>query len=135
MSSQFPGRYEPGLGIVVPPAIIEVGLQKELEEVAYRSEELYHKIKEAHQISAAPDQTGVEDYCLTNAHRRAVRVDMNLRELYHFCRLRCDGHAQWDIRGLADYVCARAKELAPITTMLLCGKDQFQATRGEVYGR
>ncbi len=70
-------------------------------------------------------------YLLTNAHCRRVVVKMNLRELYHFTRLRMDGHAQWEIRALArDMACLAATGL-PGTARYLCGKDEFDRVRGE----
>jgi len=71
---------------------------------------------------------------LTNGHRRRVLVEMNMREMYHFCRMRQDGHAQWEIRALANEFAGYARHGAPLTSLLLCGKDQFLDKVHEVYG-
>ncbi|MBC8550853.1 MAG: FAD-dependent thymidylate synthase [Candidatus Brocadiales bacterium] len=55
------------------------------------------------------------------------------RELYHISRLREDGHAQWDIRDTAHNMLQLAKQQAPLTFMLACGKDKFEEVREEVY--
>lgn len=59
---------------------------------------------------------------------------MNAREMYHFSRLREDQHAQWDIRQLAHRMLERAREKLPLTLMLACGKDVFEARRQECLG-
>ena len=56
---------------------------------------------------------------------------MNLREIYHFSRLREDGHAQWAIRRIAEDISALVREAAPATAALLAGKDRY----GEVFAR
>ena len=65
------------------------------------------------------------DYILTNSHCRRVLMKMNLRELYHFARLRDDAHAQWDIRDLAHRLSEKVKPLMPLTALMLCGKSDF----------
>ncbi|MEK6938623.1 MAG: FAD-dependent thymidylate synthase [Nanoarchaeota archaeon] len=129
MCTQIVGEYDPQLGITVPPAIQAIGKEAELKEVAERTNDLFYKLR-----AAFPENHQVADYCLTNAHKRRVQVEMNARELYHFSRLREDGHAQWDIRNLAHLMVDAAKQDAPITTMLLAGKDQFNQVRKDVYG-
>ena len=71
---------------------------------------------------------------MTNSHRRRVVVKMNLRELYHFVRLRSDSHAQWDIRALSQRLEALAKRLFPLAASRLCGKDAFPSGPGERAG-
>jgi thymidylate synthase ThyX len=51
---------------------------------------------------------------------------MNARELYHFSRMRQDGHAQWDIREIANRMVGIAKRVCPLTMSLACGKDAFE---------
>lgn len=128
MSTQLPGSYDPGLGTEIPASVREIGREKDFSEVMGLSEELYNKILEKSDSCLAR-------YCLTNAHRRKVIVKMNLRELYHFSRLREDSHAQWEIRELAHELSGLARAAGPVTAALLCGKDQFEKVRGEVYGQ
>lgn len=51
----------------------------------------------------------------------------NLRDLYHFIRLRADAHAQWEIRELAQNIEDQIREKMPLTTLMLSGKDRFTA--------
>jgi thymidylate synthase ThyX len=59
---------------------------------------------------------------------------MNARELYHFSRLRQDGHAQWDIRAIANRMIAMAKRACPLTMSLACGKDAFEQRKVVMFG-
>ena len=65
---------------------------------------------------------------LTNAHKRRVLFKINLRELYHFSRLREDQHAQWDIRQTALQMSELIREKLPLASALLAGKDRFSET-------
>jgi thymidylate synthase ThyX len=127
MSSQTVQAYDPSLGITVPPALAEVGLEAELRAFAGRCEALYGKLLEI-APAAAP-------YALTNAHRRRVLVTADLRELYHLVRLREDHHAQWDIRALAVEIRRAAEREMPLGSLLLCGKDGYVARFESVFGR
>ena len=126
MMTQTVSEYDPELGLTIPPAIIEAGLQDEFIKHTNAAEKLFYKIKET-LPHAAP-------YALTNAHRRKVLITTNLRELYHFSRLREDTHAQWDIRNLAVIMREKTKEVMPMGSMLLCGKDSFVKLFNTVYG-
>ncbi|MBN2343247.1 MAG: FAD-dependent thymidylate synthase [Deltaproteobacteria bacterium] len=127
MMSQSSQRYNPSLGITVPPAVREAGMEKMFVAHAEDAEKLYTEIK-----SQLPD---IAPYALTNAHRKRVLVTTNLRDLYHFCRLREDAHAQWDIRILASLMRKEAEKVMPMASMLLCGKDFFVERFEKVFNR
>jgi thymidylate synthase ThyX len=57
---------------------------------------------------------------------------MNLRELYHFVRLRSDVHAQTEIRRISDSLICVMKDRYPVVTALLCGKDGYDRSRSEL---
>ena len=67
-------------------------------------------------------------YLLTNGHKVRVVMKANLRELYHFSRLRSDSHAQWEIQELSDFIISKIQEVAPLSASLMMGKDQFNKT-------
>jgi thymidylate synthase ThyX len=133
MSTQLWGPYDPELGITVPPEVEAVGRKKQLLELADRTAEGWAALRESLIDRGQP--AGAADYVLTNAHRRRVSLSMNLRELYHFSRLREDVHAQWAIRDLAARMSTQVREAAPVTAALLGGKDAFARLFGEVMGR
>ncbi len=127
MATQTWGPYDPALGVTIPPAVEDVGLSDLFASCVERSEELYRELRPERPVAAA--------YALTNAHRRRVLLTINLRDLYHFVRLREDAHAQWDIRRLAAAMRALAEERAPLSSLLLCGKDRFVERYTRVFGR
>ena len=129
LCTQLVGDYNPELGVVVPESIEAIGRKGDfLDLVGGKTGEFYRKIQENH-----PENPRLGEYGLTNAHQRQVLVGMNMRELYHFSRLREDAHAQWDIRETAKAMSIGAKELAPATTMLLGGKHEFDKIKERVY--
>jgi thymidylate synthase ThyX len=119
--------YNPDLGVTVPPAVSETGMEPEFRELIARTEETYGRIKKAVPVAAA--------YVLTNAHRRRVAMKLNARELYHLARLRGDKHAQWDIRRTADRMTELGREVMPLTLLLASGKDGFEVLHAQVFNQ
>jgi len=116
MASMLAGPYDLRLGVRVPPSLESAGLAAKVVEAAEVTEELMGR---GHSWEAA------SAYLICNSVCRKVIIKMNLRELYHFCRLRMDGHAQWEIRELAGEMAELARGVAPGAAGFLCGKDCF----------
>ncbi|HOI74140.1 MAG TPA: FAD-dependent thymidylate synthase [Syntrophales bacterium] len=127
MATLIAQDYDPSLGVTIPRAIREAGMEKRFLEVIRQTEKTYARIRKA-APAAAP-------YILTNAHRRRVCIKLNARELYHLARLRSDGHAQWDIRNISDRMLAQARKVMPLTLMLAAGKDGFSRTCEKAFGK
>jgi flavin-dependent thymidylate synthase len=117
LATLLAGDYLPEFGNTVPESVTAAGLGKEFIRIIDRTNDAYLEIKAKHGQAA--------DYILTNSHRRIVLMKMNLREVYHFIRLRDDAHAQWDIRCLAHQLAEKIKAVMPLSAMLLCGKSSF----------
>jgi flavin-dependent thymidylate synthase len=117
--------YDPVLGITVPEAVREVGLERELAALAVRSAETFARLRATHPRAA--------EYVLMNAHRRRALATLSLREVYHMARLRMDRHAQWDIRNVTASITALVRQAAPACGILACGKDAFAAARAAAY--
>jgi len=117
MASLSPQPYDVSLGFAVPAAIREIGAEDDFRRVAEHSQNLYHEIAKVNP-DAAP-------YALTNAHRRRVLVTLNAREMYHFSRLRCDAHAQAEIREVSEQMVRLGRMTMPLTLMLAGGKDAY----------
>ena len=109
--------YDPKFGYTMPKSIDKIAQKDAFRNVMKKSEKMYEILSEKY-----PE---VKNYILTNAHHKVVLFKCNMRELCHFARLRQDAHAQWDIRELAHNIIEKAKEVAPITSVLICGKDVF----------
>ncbi len=67
----------------------------------------------------------IHSYFKMNLDPVQILVKMNLRELYHFVRLRSDEHAQWEIRNLSDLISDHLRVVAPNASRYLAGKSQM----------
>ncbi len=132
MSTQLWGPYDPALGFTTPPAIEEIGEAGAFASLMERTQEAHTALERSLRERGIPLRAAA--YILTNAHRRVVTVTMNLREIYHFSRLREDIHAQWAIRDIARDVSALVRGVAPASACLLCGKDAFAQRAQELEG-
>lgn len=127
MSTQHWGSYDPDLGSTVPPAVEEAGEIDAFSGIMDQTNETYRWLRQS--LEQRGESAEAATYVLTNAHRRRVSLTMNLRELYHFSRLREDHHAQWAIRQIATNMSLLVRRVAPATAQLLGGKDTFAASR------
>jgi len=110
-------NYDISLGVTVPDSIMETKQNSVFMEMIEKSQTFYEQLRDKKPL--------VAPYILTNAHRRRVLFKINLRELYHFSRLREDQHAQWDIRNIASQMVTQVKEKLFLSAALLAGKDRF----------
>ena len=117
-------EYNPDLGVTIPRAVQAIGMEGRFMETVDRTEDTFNRIR-----SVAP---AAAPYILTNAHRKRVAIQVNVRELYHISRLREDQSAQWDIRETAARMVALGREVMPLTLMMACGKDCFESFRSSV---
>jgi flavin-dependent thymidylate synthase len=125
MSTIIAQEYDPQLGVTIPPAVREIGQQKNFMEIMHHTKNAYEQIKKKSPLAAG--------YVLTNAHRKRVLMKFNARELYHLARLRADAHAQWDIHELTEKMLQQAKKVMPLTLMMACGKDSFNNIYKKVF--
>lgn len=127
MATLMAGDYDIGFENTIPASIRENGLEEEFKEIIDQTNRVYLQLREKYGAAA--------DYILTNSHCRPVVMKMNLREFYHFVRLRSDEHTQWDIRGMSRQLVQKVKEIMPYSTMLLCGKSDFAAEFEKIYNK
>jgi flavin-dependent thymidylate synthase len=125
MATLLPGDYAPGLGNTCPESLKEAGLGDEFQAIIEATNRAYRALRAGTGATA--------DYVLTNSHCRPVLMKMNLREMYHFARLRDDEHAQWDIRALAHSLSEKVRSILPLTAMMLCGKSRFEEEYGKIF--
>jgi flavin-dependent thymidylate synthase len=119
MSTILRSDYHPDLGYVIPPFIQEINACDEIKIVMKSVNKLYEKLQKT--------KPGLGNYILTNAHRVNVVFKANLRELYHFSRLRSDKHAQWEIQELSQKIEMLVKDKAPLAASRMMGKDKFNS--------
>lgn len=118
--------YSPGLGVTVPPSIRDIGAERDFLDVIGQTEECYWMLKNTLKTGA--------DYVLTNAHKRRVLMKVNARELYHMSRLREDKTAQWDIRQVVSRMSQQAREVMPLTFLLIGAKDSYPELYKKLFG-
>jgi len=111
-------QYHPQQGYIIPALIREINREKDFNTLMTETEEVFYQLENI--------KTGLGNYALTNAHKVSVLMQVNLRELYHFSRLRSDSHAQWEIREISQEIDAIVKSLLPHAAGCLMGKDQYE---------
>jgi len=119
-------KYDPELGVTIPPSIKDIGGEKDFIKVMDKTNRVYLQLKECMDQGA--------EYILTNAHRKRVLLKVNARELYHISRLREDTTAQWDIRDISRQMRELAQKVMPLTCLLACGKDAYPQVYKDVFG-
>lgn len=122
MSTILKKSYLVDEDIFVPELLQKIDAEKSFKKIAKQSQVLFYKLELLKQ--------GLGNYALTNAHKTLVYFKANLRELYHFCRLRCDKHSQLEVRNLALKIERIIKQKAPLAAQMLCGKDEFNKCNG-----
>jgi flavin-dependent thymidylate synthase len=125
IATLLPQGYDPRLGLSIPATFVESKKVALLREAARRAE----RFRASHAEKLGP----AAEYALLNAHRRRVLLSLNLREMYHFSRLRSDMAAQWEVRMISDEMCRLAAEAAPLGASLLGGKDRFIEKRRTLF--
>lgn len=125
IATLIPQPYDCSLGISIPDTFVESKAVSVLRRGAERAERYCRGHREELGRGA--------EYALTNAHRRRVLFACNLRELYHFSRLRSDMSAQWEIRRLSDSMCRLVQRKVPFGARLLGGKDTFQGNNEQTW--
>lgn len=122
----IPQDYNLSLGYTIPESIrSDASALGSFNKIMEDSSDLYDKLLREFGVLTAT-------YALTQAHRRSVVLRMNLRELYHFSRLREDRHAQGEIRDIAVHISEYVRKIAPLSTALLCGKDRFDEVKSGI---
>ncbi len=109
------GRYLPHLGFTVPPSIAQSSFAPRLHETVLKAEALFGR------LSSSP----ASSYVLMGGHRRQVIWTANVREHFHFSRLREDEHAQWDIRAFATAMGDLLRNRMPVFGRFLGGKSEL----------
>jgi flavin-dependent thymidylate synthase len=105
-------------GIVIPPIFRNSLSEKKLSDLNRKINVIHNGLEK---ISPA-----LAPYILINAQKLQVIFQMNLREIYHFVRLRSDSHAQWEIRDLSNKMVELIRDKCPMASARLMGKDRFE---------
>ena len=96
------------LGYICPPLILESGFQSLFLEAMSVSADVFDRIRS----SNMPDR--LAEYIVTHAHRRRVLSKMNLRECYHFFKMRTQPQAHFTIQQAATYAMELVEKIHPL---------------------
>ena len=109
MMSQIPQPLTARLGYAVPKMVVEAGLEADYRAALQAAQGAYEQL-----AAWNPD---VAAYVVPNAFNRRVTAVLNLREAFHFLRLRTAPQAHFSIRRvawrMAEEIAAVAPTLAP----------------------
>ncbi len=106
---------------VIPETLKNTPFEKKLLNLALESKEL--------SLSLYGKNPLLYKYAVLNSTKRKVILKMNVREIYHFVRLRSDKHAQWEIRDISNTISDIVKMKEPILFEYLSGKDFYDEKR------
>lgn len=83
-------------GYVMPQSIKDAGCEHLFMSAINLSMDVYNHFSQF--------GLGIEEYVVTNAHKRRIVCNTNLWSLYWFINLRMSQEAQWEIRDLAEWI-------------------------------
>jgi thymidylate synthase ThyX len=106
MMTQTPQRLTTRLGYAVPRLVTEAGFGSAYEAAMHQAAVLFEKLADFD-----PD---VAQYIVPNGYNRRVLARFNLREAYHFCRLRAARNAHFSIRRVARGMHAQLARVHPL---------------------
>ncbi len=105
MMSQTVQQLGPDLGYTLPKAILEAGFEAPYRQAMRSAAEAFVKVE------ASMPQLG--SYLIPNAFNRRVLCQANLRELFHFIKLRCSENAHFSIRRVGRGMAEKVQEVHP----------------------
>ena len=112
MMSQTAQPLAAELGFSLPRAFSEAGFEQTYIATMRKVEEVYQQL--------AAWNPNVAAYIVPNAFNRRVLFKLNLRELFHFSRLRCASNAHFSIRRVARKMIEDIKLHHPVFLSHLC---------------
>ncbi len=106
MMSQTPQALGTNLGYAIPKGITEAEFEENYITAMEMANRLYKKIE--------PFNAAVASYVVPNAYNRRVLCRLNLREAFHFCKLRSASNAHFSIRRIARGMYEKIENTHPI---------------------
>jgi len=107
MSSQTPGPLTCDLGYLTPRWVDEAGFRGEYDAAMRQAADAYRMIRREH----GPE---IAAYLVPNGFLRRLVLGMNLREAFHFCRLRSSESAHAAVRVLALQAAEQIRSAHPL---------------------
>jgi flavin-dependent thymidylate synthase len=114
------------LGYVIPLNVAKAGQTEAYKDSYYESREFFNKL-----VPKVGRHVALYALPLSNITRTYFKA--NLRELHSMARHREDCFAQWEIRNMQTKAGDIVRDLCPLSTQLLCGKDKFEGKYKNLY--
>jgi len=112
MMSQTPQALTTRLGFAVPKAITQAGCEEEYVAAMQNAARTFEIITESEPAAAS--------YVVPNGYNRRVLFELNLRELFHFIRIRCNPNAHFSIRRVGRAMIEKIQPVHPMFCDQLC---------------
>jgi len=112
MMTQTPQALTTRLGYAIPKAMSLAGVEGLYRQAMEKAAEVYEELRESQPEAAA--------YVVPNGYNRRVLCRLNLRELFHFTKLRASENAHFSIRRVALRMAELAAETHPNFCAWLC---------------
>lgn len=127
MMTQTPQLLTAGLGYAVPRRIRQAGLEETYRQAMAQAAETWSALADWN-----PD---VAQYVVPNGFYRRVLATFNLREAFHFCRLRAAPNAHFSIRLIAQRVYAEIARVHPLLAryLLLPADESWQGIQRDFF--
>jgi len=115
MCTITPQKVSTEYGYTMPEEFEKIGMKKRFEDAMEKSHQTYLKLKEKYPYEAG--------YISTNAHKRRVLAQMNLRELYHYIKLRGSQMTHFTVRKITLEMLEELKKVHPLLVKYLKTRD------------
>lgn len=112
MMSQTPQALTTRLGFAVPRVITEAGCEDLYTEAMQQAAKTYDLL--------ATESPHAASYIVPNGFNRRVLCQLNLRELFHFARIRCNPNAHFSIRRVGRAMIEKISPVFPLFSGKLC---------------
>jgi len=110
--TQTPQALTTRLGFTIPKAFVEASLDQEFIHIMRQTALAYEQL--------ATGNAEVASYIVPNAFNRRILFSLNLRELFHFSRIRCNANAHFSIRRVGRGMLEKITPYHPLFTQHLC---------------
>ena len=112
MMTQTPQPLTTRLGFAMPKMFVEASLDQEFIHIMRQTALAYEQL--------ATWNAEVASYIVPNAFNRRILFSLNLRELFHFSRIRCNANAHFSIRRVGRGMLEKITPHHPLFTQHLC---------------
>jgi thymidylate synthase ThyX len=130
IASQTPGPLTCRLGYLTPSAFEAAGFLTKYDAAMQKAADAYRKAARA----CGPDTAA---YLVPNGFLRRMVLGMNLREAFHFCRLRSSPSAHAAVRILARQAARQIRAAHPLlgSYLQVDNSSNWQHMEGEFFGK